>query len=146
MSGAEAAETTPAAHFEWRSFRAATQEKFSEEDFEALKQRFSEADADGSGALDRDEVRVVINADNGSHSKRPAALRSQRHELSFGHVVRLGPLPTISKGLIPTRRIDAHSALCLTRVSLRLTGARGNGEVRRGDQQEAARPVDEGQQ
>ena len=43
-----------------------------------------------------DEARA--GPENGSHSKRSAALGSQHHQLSFGCAMRLSPLRTISKG------------------------------------------------
>ena len=50
------------------------------------------------------------------HSKCSAALVSQQQKLSFGYVMRLSPLRTISKVGRRTCRIDAHSSLRLTRV------------------------------
>ena len=57
---------------------------------------------------------VLVRADSKaalSLSKRAAALGSQRHELSFGYVIRLSPLATMSEGEHDTRGIDAHSSL-----------------------------------
>ena len=54
---------------------------------------------------------VRAGPENGSHSKRSAALGSQHHEPSFGFVMRLSHLPTISKGERQSRRTDAHSSL-----------------------------------
>ena len=57
------------------------------------------------------KVCLPTDAETTSHSNRPAALNFQSLALSFGWVMRLSLLPTISKGEHQTRRIDAHSSL-----------------------------------
>ena len=57
------------------------------------------------------EYEVRADVENGSHSKRSAALSSNNQTLSFGRVMNLSLVPTISKGERQTRQNEAHSSL-----------------------------------
>ena len=60
---------------------------------------------------DAEGLRRPNGPENGSHSKRSAALNSRKLNLSFGYVMRLRPLLAIFKGGRQTRQTDAPSSL-----------------------------------
>ena len=66
-----------------------------------------------AGNLERGAAKLEVRAgpENGSHSKRSAALSSWSLELRFGYVTDPTLVPTISKAERPTRRNDAHGSL-----------------------------------
>ena len=65
------------------------------------------------GSLTSQDRQVRAKVENGSHSKRSAALGSQNFTFSFGYVMELSPLPFMSKGERISRQSDgwAHSSL-----------------------------------